>query len=554
MDNIAFEIISSYEEFTVESSPEVKDTVVFGLGERRFAYLCPIKEDPSSGGIVFSLDDTIFDQPHILLYEYDYPGNSILPKGKYRRVCLYENISVIYSLMTYEEKITDAVERLLELLTLAPLQKEKEFQKEFLFYWDAVAQPGRREIYLKNDNAFSVLSVFQSSECTRYIDSSVSLKDLDHIHDGNRKWQQHINITAIFLPIIDNRGILPPTKDRPWGKEQIIEIICSDITNHISLDSFHQLDTIQIKYDTFDIVFKMSVMQVPYRFLVRITFRGGHGKTLLDRITRHIYSVEMLQSKSMDYCYLNQIIGNSTSNLGKKVLLIGAGSLGSYVASELVKNGVNNLTIYDGDDLSNENFMRWFYSGIFKEGKKASHLELFLELMHPEIHINSYNENIDETKLNAEMASADCIIFTVGSSDTQLRMNRSLQKNSCKAKVLFAWLEAGGRYSHVLKIDYSKPGCFECLFTDDRGNMVNNQANVTADEIVELNTIRNGCGATRAAYGTSVLLRTTSVLLDVLNKEEHESSSGNYLVNISQNSVEYDDGAFVKEACHCCGD
>lgn len=554
MDNIAFEIISSYEEFTVESSPEVKDTVVFGLGERRFAYLCPIKEDPSSGGIVFSLDDTIFDQPHILLYEYDYPGNSILPKGKYRRVCLYENISVIYSLMTYEEKITDAVERLLELLTLAPLQKEKEFQKEFLFYWDAVAQPGRREIYLKNDNAFSVLSVFQSSECTRYIDSSVSLNDLDHIHDGNRKWQQHINITAIFLPIIDNRGILPPTKDRPWGKEQIIEIICSDITNHISLDSFHQLDTIQIKYDTFDIVFKMSVMQVPYRFLVRITFRGGHGKTLLDRITRHIYSVEMLQSKSMDYCYLNQIIGNSTSNLGKKVLLIGAGSLGSYVASELVKNGVNNLTIYDGDDLSNENFMRWFYSGIFKEGKKASHLELFLELMHPEIHINSYNENIDETKLNAEMASADCIIFTVGSSDTQLRMNRSLQKNSCKAKVLFAWLEAGGRYSHVLKIDYSKPGCFECLFTDDRGNMVNNQANVTADEIVELNTIRNGCGATRAAYGTSVLLRTTSVLLDVLNKEEHESSSGNYLVNISQNSVEYDDGAFVKEACHCCGD
>lgn len=199
LDNIAFEIISSYEEFTVESSPEVKDTVVFGLGERRFAYLCPIKEDPSSGGIVFSLDDTIFDQPHILLYEYDYPGNSILPKGKYRRVCLYENISVIYSLMTYEEKITDAVERLLELLTLAPLQKEKEFQKEFLFYWDAVAQPGRREIYLKNDNAFSVLSVFQSSECTRYIDSSVSLNDLDHIHDGNRKWQQHINITAIFL-------------------------------------------------------------------------------------------------------------------------------------------------------------------------------------------------------------------------------------------------------------------------------------------------------------------------------------------------------------------
>ena len=83
--------------------------------------------------------------------------------------------------------------------------------------------------------------------------------------------------------------------------------------------------------------------------------------------------------------------------------------------------------------------------------------------------------------------------------------------------------------------------------------MVNNQANLTADEIVELNTIRNGCGATRAAYGTSVLLRTTSVLLDVLHKEELVPGLGNYLVNISPNSVVYDGGSFVKEVCHCCG-
>ena len=151
------------------------------------------------------------------------------------------------------------------------------------------------------------------------------------------------------------------------------------------------------------------------------------------------------------------------------------------------------------------------------------------------------------------MGSADYIIFTIGTSDTQLRLNRILRENSCKAKVLFVWLEAGGQHSHVLRIDYSIPGCFECLFTDKTGDMVNNQANVTADEIVELNTIRNGCGATRAAYGTSVLLRTTSALLDVLHKEELNTGLGNYLVNISPNSVVYDSGAFVKEVCHCCG-
>ena len=70
--------------------------------------------------------------------------------------------------------------------------------------------------------------------------------------------------------------------------------------------------------------------------------------------------------------------------------------------------------------------------------------------------------------------------------------------------------------------------------------MVNNQANLTADEAVEQNTIRNSCGATRAAYGTSVLLRTTSALLDALHKEEFETIPNNYLVNISPDGVTYD--------------
>lgn len=553
MDNIAFGIISLYEELDVESSPEVEDVVIFRYGERRFAYLCPDREDISSVGIILALDDATYDQPHILLYELDYPGGSALPKGKYRKVCLYESGSIIYSLMSYEEKIIDAIERLLELLRLSPLQKEKEFQKEFLFYWNAEAQPGKREIFLYNDEEICDLSIYQSSECTRYIAPQVSLNDLDSIRGGKRIWQQRIDATAVYIPIIDNRGILPPTKNNPWGREQILEIICSDVTNHISTESFLRLGAMQIKYDTVDLVFGIAVMQVPYRFLVRITLRGGHGKSLLERITTNIHSVEMLQSKNMDYSYLNRIIGNSTDNMGKKVLLIGSGSLGSYVASELAKNGFNNLSVYDGDDLSNENFMRWYYAGMLENGKKASRLGLFLELMHPEIYVDAHNENIDCAKLIEEMTSVEYIIFTIGSSDTQLRLNRILQENSCKAKVLYAWLEAGGQHSHVLKIDYAKPGCFECLFTDDVGNMVSNQANVTTDESIELNTIRNGCGATRAAYGTSVLLRTTSAILDVLNREEHEPDLGNYLVNISPNSVVFDGGLFVKEACHCCG-
>ncbi|WP_209345208.1 ThiF family adenylyltransferase [Flavonifractor sp. AGMB03687] len=553
MDNIAFEILSAYEELDVEPSVSTEDVIVFRLEEMRFAFLCPKKDSITSCAHIFALDVETFDQPHILLNEIDFEGNSTLPKGKYRSVCLYESGSIINALVSYEEKIVDAIERLLALLSLSPLQKEKEFQKEFLFYWNNAAQNGKRDIYLDNDTAFSILSVYQSKDRVRYIAPNVCLSDLDATRNGNRVWQQRVDIAAIFLPIIDNRGILPPRNNHPWGKEQILEIVCSDTTNHISRDTFLQLRLGQTKYDTLDIVFGMTITKTPYTFLARIKFHGGNQNSMLERLIHNIHSVEMLQSEEIDYRHLNQVIGNSTGNLSKKVLLIGAGSLGSYVASELVKNGFKDLTIYDGDALSPENFMRWYCSGIFKNGKKASLLGFYLEMMHPEIHVDTHDENIDAAKLIKEMPTADYIIFTVGSSDTQLRLNRVLKENGCKAKVLFAWLEAGGQHSHLLRVDYSTSGCFECLFTDNVGNMVNNQANITADEDIELNTIRNGCGATRVAYGTSVLLRTTSALLDILHKEEFENVQGNYLVNISPNSVAYDYASFTKEACRCCG-
>ena len=148
MDNIAFEILSAYEELDVEPLASSEDVIIFRLGEMRFAFLCPKKDSITSCAHIFALDAETFDQPHILLDEIDFEGNSDLPKGKYRSVCLYESGRIVNALMPYEEKIVDAIERLLALLSLSPLQREKEFQKEFLFYWNSAAQNGKRDVYL----------------------------------------------------------------------------------------------------------------------------------------------------------------------------------------------------------------------------------------------------------------------------------------------------------------------------------------------------------------------------------------------------------------------
>ena len=154
--------------------------------------------------------------------------------------------------------------------------------------------------------------------------------------------------------------------------------------------------------------------------------------------------------------------------------------------------------------------------------------------------------------LISEIKKVDLVLFTVGSSDVQLEMNKVLKNKKCTAKVVYTWLEAGGENSHVLVIDYSKKGCFQCLFTDRNGGLINNKVNKNSD--VEVYKIRNGCGGTRVAYGNAVLLRTTAVLLDVIRKVFEMPESLNKLIDITPISVMDMEDMFVERKCGCCGD
>ena len=151
------------------------------------------------------------------------------------------------------------------------------------------------------------------------------------------------------------------------------------------------------------------------------------------------------------------------------------------------------------------------------------------------------------------MDKVDLIVFAVGSSTVQWELNKVLKEKKCKARVIYTWLEAGGENSHILSIDYNKLGCFQCLFTNKKGELVNNKANKLSETEVDAHKIRNGCGGTRVAYGNSVLLRTTSVLLDVIKKDLGVKENKNRLINISPTTVIDDQDTFVEGKCRCCG-
>lgn len=533
------EILSSYDEIKIL---EEKDGIIFfELHNNEYGFLYSSKEEPTENPTIIIKDYERYDCPHIMLSE------NTLYENKYRVICLHEDGSVISYLQSYEEKIIDIIDRLIELLSLSPLEIEVEFQKEFLFYWNNQAKY-IVETYISPERVFQKMNMYiNKNKNYRFVSLGIKL------HDKNNF--SHVpNINIYYIPIIDNRGILPHFKNKPWDVADILKVIKGRDYKRISSETYNAIKTEKLKENNLILIFEMIINNQRVAFGVMIEFKKSAYTTIFDKIENSISNIVLINIKRRDYYFLNSQIGNDTSVIGKNVAIIGAGSLGSYVAGELVKSGVKKIALYDDDIIEAVNVLRhnvdFFWSGY----SKVLALKYELEHIHPEIIVEANNENITKEILRRDMSKYDLIIFTVGSSDVQLMANKFFKKENFKKPVIYAWLEAGGVNSHLLYIDYLRKGCFECLYTDVAGNLINNKVNKMSDEQVEINRIRNGCGGTRVAYGTDILLRTTSVVLNLVKRVFNEDLNENTLYDIKPDATTEQGSNFIERKCKCCSD
>lgn len=547
------EILETFEEITL--GDEIIDGVLFfTIFEKQFLFLAPSEDDPASVPMVYLFNDELIDYPHIMLRNTSFAEIKGFPEGTYRWICLYEQDSIVNALFSYEDKIFDCIDRLIELLSMSQVEREREFQKEFMYYWNSEAVGNTRiKVYIKDETQFSEMDAYYGTNIVRLIDQGVALSDIDERNKGKRKWMHHLENDIYHIPITDIRGILPPHRGYKWTVNEVRNIVYGRQIGHISDDTFQQLKTIVPKRHDIVLLFTMKMEQANVAFALKVRCKSIAGRTLLDKILSDITIVEPMRTERKDYAYLCEQIGNDTKLMKKKVLLIGAGSLGSYIGLELAKNGAQSIKIYDGDDLEEENILRWAYGGIGKGSKKVTTMQLLLNLIHPEMHVEGVSKNIDVQTLIKEVDESDIIIFTIGSSDEQLKFNTALKLANCRIPVLYVWLEEGGIYSHILLVNYQKQGCFECLYTDSHGKRINNRTRKNTDIMMGTGIVRNGCGGTRAAYGTSVILRTVSALLDIIRDIGDVTLSENILIDIAPDKISVSDTEVPMEACNCCG-
>jgi adenylyltransferase/sulfurtransferase len=129
--------------------------------------------------------------------------------------------------------------------------------------------------------------------------------------------------------------------------------------------------------------------------------------------------------------YAQQVLLNELGISGQKtlentsVLVIGAGGLGTVVATYLAGMGFGKIGICDGDVVGESNLHRqYFYApndiGLFK----AERLSEILSIQNPHIELNAFVQNIQEDNANELISNYSIICDCTDNAKSRILINR----------------------------------------------------------------------------------------------------------------------------------
>jgi molybdopterin-synthase adenylyltransferase len=153
--------------------------------------------------------------------------------------------------------------------------------------------------------------------------------------------------------------------------------------------------------------------------------------------------------------------------LDAKVLLIGAGGLGSPAALYLASAGVGRITLVDDDDVDLTNLQRQIMHSTARVGqpKVASGRDALLQI-NPGIEVVALRERADDVRLAALVADASVVLDCSDNFKTRHAVNRA-----CVAQrvplVSGAVIRFDGQLS-VFDPRRADSPCYSCLFPQDQ--------------------------------------------------------------------------------------
>ncbi|QGZ40683.1 molybdopterin/thiamine biosynthesis adenylyltransferase [Pseudoduganella flava] len=153
--------------------------------------------------------------------------------------------------------------------------------------------------------------------------------------------------------------------------------------------------------------------------------------------------------------------------LAARVLVIGAGGLGSPAALYLASAGVGSLTIVDDDDVDLTNLQRQIAHTTARVGQpKALSAREAIAALNPDVQVTALIERVDDARLAELVAASDVVLDCTDNFKTRHAVNRA-----CVAARVPLVSGAVIRFDGQVSVFDPRSGaapCYSCLFPQDQ--------------------------------------------------------------------------------------
>lgn len=500
-------------------------------------------------------------------------------KGK---ICLFELEGILIDPNLYGI-ISQALDRAGHIIKdgLAGTNKE-EFIKEFDSYWLQLPDIRYAKCDLPESKKISLMKYGEKTIAKRkkekYSDYLLRLKAQrlyvsQKPQDLQKYYQNNENITiknALYIPIELHEFLLPPDPRLGVKREYVQKLLnLVNVNKHHLV--FNKLGSTK---------FLIFSCKQPNRTNVVLGVVLEECEILAEDENYVIKSVDKVIPifiDRVDKQYLmtrSNEIKNSLSE--KRVLLIGCGSIGGYIATELVKAGIEKMMLVDSDYLYETNIFRHVLGLEYVNQYKSVALQSYLVKNIPNLRLSSLEETIEEAVLDGEIEfeQYDIIISATGNHNVNRWINQYMYERKLEIPVIYAWNEVLGIGNHVAYIKYGNPGCYECFLgrNDETGELYDRTSYCDSGQDVVKRVA--GCGSAFIPYGSTVSLKTAAVCVDTVKKIHENRYTDNMIISIKgddyyflkaglkvtkkylnqkDNITEYSGTLFANSNCECCG-
>lgn len=325
-------------------------------------------------------------------------------------------------------------------------------------------------------------------------------------------YRDRTQFNGLYFFIAPNKAIYPPDSRK--------SIDLSYLNNILSYCSFNIKDKRYLK--TKDMLFIFEIKQ-PEEINNVIGFLIENGEYDIEFDKLKISNADRiipLSVNRLDKSYLmNRTSFDKNILANKKYLLIGCGSIGGYTFSNLIKSGVEDITLVDSDHLNAENIYRHLLGIEYLYNYKAEALRIYGEKNLQNLNIKTVDNKIEDAieDCSIEFEDYDYIISATGNEILNRWLNKYIVTNKIQTPVFYLWNEPLDIGSHVAFFDINYKGCYECMFTrDDGGNLYNSLAYTQKGQVIAKSN--SGCQGSFISYGSLISIKTSLMFMDLLKK------------------------------------